>query len=533
VYIFAQDRWILKLEAGFFAKERPALETPIPSEAGGRIGLGELPPSVTTPRSTRDQELFSQAPEEFPPMTGSLRGKAALAFLGTLLLLPARPIQSADETAHWAAWRGPQGTGVAPGADPPVSWSEKENVRWAVEIPGSGTASPVLHGERLFILTAVPVPGAAARDGAAKEAEKEAPGKEGQSDGERKGRRGRGGRGAPPDTPQRFEVLCLERGTGNVRWRKVAREEKPHEGHHQDHGFASASPVTDGEHLIASFGSRGVFCYTLDGDLVWEKDLGDMKVKNSFGEGASPALRGKTVVVNWDHEGGSFIVALDKTTGKELWKKDRAEGSTWTTPVIVDGNGKTQVVVSATNRSRSYDLANGELLWELKGQTDNVIPTPVAGNGLIYLTSGFRGAALQAVRLDKTAGDVTGSEAVVWQHGSATPYVPSPLLYGERIYFLSGNNGILSCHDARTGKALYEKTRLPGVSGVYASLVGAAGRVYIIGRDGGAVVLRDGPAFEVLAENKLDDRFDASPAVAGKQLFLRGHRRLYCLEKKA
>ena len=283
--------------------------------------------------------------------------------------------------------------------------------------------------------------------------------------------------------------------------------------------------------LIASFGSFGLFAYDLGGNLLWEKDLGDMRTRNSFGEGSSPALHGTTVVVLWDHEGEDFIVALDTRDGRELWRQRRDEPTGWSTPLIVERGGKPQVVVNGTNKVRAYDLATGSLLWECSGQTANAIPTPVADEGRVIVMSGFRGSALQVIRLGGS-GDLTGTDAIVWSHNKGTPYVPSPLLYGSRLYFLSGNNAMLSIFDARTGKPEVEMERLDGITGVYASPVGAAGRVYLAGRDGGVVVLREGPKVEVLAMNRLEDGFDASPAVVGNRLYLRGRASLYCLGEK-
>lgn len=326
--------------------------------------------------------------------------------------------------------------------------------------------------------------------------------------------------------------MCLDRATGKTLWQKTARDVVPHEGHHQTEGsFASASPVTDGQAVYAYFGSRGLHCYDLEGNLKWQKDFGQMRTKMSFGEGSSPALSGNIIVVNWDHEGDDFIVALDKNSGKELWRQPRDEDTSWATPLIVEQDGKAQVVTAATRKIRSYDLQTGKLIWECGGLTPNAIPTPVAARGIVYATSGFRGNALLAIKLGKT-GDLTGSDAVIWHHDKATPYVPSPLLYSEKLYFLSGNNGILSCLDAMSGKAVFVEERLPGVRGVYASPVAAAGRVYLVGRDGTSLVLRNSEKFEVLATNHLEDKMDASPALAGNDLILRGHSFLYCVAEK-
>ena len=326
--------------------------------------------------------------------------------------------------------------------------------------------------------------------------------------------------------------MAFDRANGQVVWNRTVTEEVPHEGHHRDHGFASASPVTDGEVLIASFGSRGIYGLDLAGKVLWEKRLGKMRTRNGFGEGASPALHKDTVVVGWDHEGDDdFVVALDRRTGKELWRTPRSEPTTWSTPVVVERPGRTEVILSATQRIRSYELATGKLLWECGGMTGNVIPTPVVDADTAYLISGFRGAALFAIPLGKN-GDLTDGSSFRWRHARGTPYVPSPLLYGGALYFGSGNDATVSRFDAATGKADYETQRVEGVFGLYASLVGAAGRVYVVGRDGKAAVLEHGARFRVLAVNKLDDKIDASPAISGADLFLRGHQHLYCLAER-
>lgn len=337
-------------------------------------------------------------------------------------------------------------------------------------------------------------------------------------------------RGEAPEHPYEFILMCLDRSTGKVMWQKVVTQEKPHEGHHQDHGFASHSPITDGERVYAYFGSRGLHCFDMEGALLWSKQLGQMQTRNSFGEGSSPALVGKALVINWDHEGEDFIVAFDKVTGTELWRRERDEPTSWSTPLAVQHEGKWQAVVSATNKIRSYDAETGEVIWECGGMTTNVIPTPLVKDGVLYAASGFRGSALLAIKLGGT-GDLTGSDSILWSHDSRTPYVPSPVLYGDRLYFFSGNTGMLSSLDVKDGTVKMDAERVPGLSGVYASPVAAAGRLYLTGRGGEVVVIKPGDALEILASNKLDDRFDASPAIVGNQLFLRGHQFLYCLSE--
>jgi outer membrane protein assembly factor BamB len=411
----------------------------------------------------------------------------------------------ADENADrfWPQWRGPLATGVAPLADPPLTWSETQNVKWKTPIPGEGDATPIVWDNRVFILTAV---------GTGKKPSAPA------------------GSGAPDEIFQ-WVVICLDRSQGKVLWQKVAREEVPHEGRQQNNTFASASPLTDGKLLLAYFGSRGLHCYDFEGNLIWEKDFGKMKTRMGFGEGASPAMSGDTVVVNWDTEGDDFIAALDKNTGKEIWRSPRDEATGWSTPLILEVKGQKQVVVNATKKVRSYDLATGKEIWSCSGQTANAIPSPVAADGMIYLTSGFRGSALQAIRLGRS-GDLTGSDAIVWSHDKGTPYVPSPLLVDNLLYVMQGNDAIVSGFNAGSGEILIDRERLEAIHSVYASPVSAKDRVYILSREATCVVLKKGPKAEILAVNKLDDdtqHTDASMALVDKEVFLRTPHYLYCI----
>ena len=408
-----------------------------------------------------------------------------------------------DPLQNWPQWRGPAGSGVAPESDPPTEWSETKNVRWKVAIPGRGHATPIVWGDRVYIQTAIPV-------------ENEAQPAEGKTD--KKSR------------PYRFVLLALDRRTGTAVWEQTLCETVPHEPGHKDASLVSNSPVTDGEHVYAYFGSRGLYCLDLGGKLVWKKDFGQMTTRRGFGEGSSPALFGNTLVLVWDQEGDSFIVGLDKKTGNERWRVARDEPTSWATPIVVTPGGKPQVIASATNRIRSYDLETGAPLWECAGMTVNTIPTPVCDDELVYCISGYRGSALLAIRYAGAKGDITGTPVVAWTYdGKGTPYVPSPALYDGKLYFLQVSQPILSCVDARTGKAEYVQQRLEQLDGVYASVVAVAGRVYVVGRNGKTAVLQAGDELKTLATNALDDEFSASPAIAGDELFLRGRGHLYCI----
>jgi outer membrane protein assembly factor BamB len=405
--------------------------------------------------------------------------------------------------------------GVAPHGDPPVEWSEAAQVRWKVEIPGQGSSTPIIWGDTILLQTAIPVG-------------EELTSHQELQDWQRDGTEIYADQTyVPASRSQQFALLALDRRTGQTRWQRSLREEHPHEGIHPTNTWASASPVTDGEHIFAFFGSRGLYALDMAGRLVWEKDLGDMETRNGWGEGSSPALFGETLVVNWDHEGKSFLTAFDKRTGRELWRQQRDERSTWFTPLVIPHDGRAQVITTGAEHVRGYDLKTGELLWSGPGLTFNAIPTPVAGGGTVYVTSGFRGNALLAIRLDRARGEIDGTEAIVWQHDRDTPYVASPLLYDDTLYFTKHLGGIFTSLRAHSGELIYGPVRLPEISRIFASPVAAAARIYIAGRDGRTVVLKHGPELEVLAVNRLDDGFDASPAIVGNELYLRGRRYLY------
>ena len=420
---------------------------------------------------------------------------------------------------NWHYWRGPLSTGEAVNANPPTTWSETENIRWKVPIPGLGHATPIIWKDKIYIQTAIQ--GEMAKP---ENTDGENPPEESQQ--RRRGRRGNRNKVFPIF---KFNLLALNRTDGSIAWQKTLRESKPHEGIHGHASFASNSPITDGEHIYAYFGSRGLYCLDMKGNLKWEKDIGKMEKRNAFGEGSCPMIHGNTIVILQDHEGQSFITALDKRTGDEIWKEYRNEPTTWTSPIVVDYNGKSQVVVPASNRTRSYDLKNGELIWECGGLTRNVIPSPMYKDGHIYVLSGHGGFSLQSINLGLASGDITGTEAVNWQYGRDTPYVPSALLSGDIIYFLKRNDNILTAIDINSGKVLYGPERVHGVSDVYASIVGAAGRVYVVSRNGTVAVIKEGPKFEILAQNRLDESFNASPAIVGSELYLRGSHHLYCI----
>jgi len=441
-----------------------------------------------------------------------------LACVCVAVLIPWKQSATANEFPpprfqNWHQWRGPDANGVSPTGDPPIEWDQTRNVKWKAEIPGHGKSTPIIWGNRVFLITAVNT------------------GKvvEGATKPEDQPMRTFGIKF--PNTLFRFVVLCLDRETGQTLWEQPAIEELPHEGHHGDNSHASASPTTDGQYLYVSFGSRGVYCFDLEGQLQWKKKIGNVDTRLSFGEASSPVLHGDVVILNRDNETNSQLLVLDAKTGETRWQAKREEVSAWATPLVVERNGRTQVITNASRFVRSYDLATGEVLWQCGGQVANVTPSPVLVGDRVVCMSGYKGSVAMSLPLD-ASGDITGSESIAWRWQRDTPYVPSPLLYGDMLYFNKLNNAVLTCLDAKTGKPLFESVRLPSLSNIYASPVGASDRIYLVGRDGTALVLKRSATLEVLATNKLDDSFDASPAIAGRQLFLRGQRHLYCLESQ-
>jgi outer membrane protein assembly factor BamB len=440
-----------------------------------------------------------------------------LSALGCLLVFSALADEvgsRSDPVAlrYWPQWRGPLANGVAPLANPPVHWSEKKNVRWKVPLPGKAHSAPIVFGDRVFVTAAVPV------GEASPPVYDHAPGTHDN---------------VGVTHRHQFVVLAVSRRDGQILWNKSVREEFPHEGGHETGSLASNSPVTDGERLYVFFGSRGLYCLDLSGEVKWQKDLGKMQTLHAHGEGSSPVLHGDTLIVCWDHEGDSFLYAFDKRTGQERWKVARDEKTSWSTPLVVEHEGNPQVVISATKRVRGYDLATGAQLWECAGLSQNVISSPVYGHGMIFAGNSYYEQSMVAIRLAGAKGDLTGTDHVAWKLNRLTPYVSSPLFYDDTLYFLRHNQNILSRLEPTTGKPRGEPLRLEGIRDfIFASPVGAAGRIYITGRDGATVVLRHNRDNDTLAVNRLDDVFSASAALVDKELYLRGERFLYCLAEE-
>ena len=417
----------------------------------------------------------------------------SLAWVAAMILV-AEPVQDAE--AHWPQWRGPHANGVSLHGSPPIEFGENKNVKWRVKVPGKGHSTPVVWGDRIFLTTAV-----------------------------RSESQTAGGEYA-------FVVMALDRNTGKKIWERTALVATPHEGHHDQYGsFASNSPVTDGTMLYAYFGSRGIFAYDLDGNLKWKKALPvQLHKRHAFGEGTAPVLHEDVLLLNCDQEAQSFLLALDKRNGEQLWRRDRDELSTWTPPLVVEHAGRKQVVVGGRT-ARSYDLETGEPIWRAAGLGTNPIPAPVQLDDMVILMTGHRSPNLLAVKLGGK-GDLTDNpDYIKWTNQRGNSYTASPVLHDGIFYFLT-DRGMISAFEAATGEIYYHQQRLPRVSSFKASPIAADGKLYLASEGGDVFVLKLGKTYEALAANHMgDEMFVSSPIVVGDDLFLRSQDEMFCISK--
>jgi outer membrane protein assembly factor BamB len=403
----------------------------------------------------------------------------------------------------WPQWRGPFNTGMAAG-DAPLRWDDATNVRWKLEIPGRGHSTPVIAGGRLFLTTALPT------------GQRTAP-----------AARERAGGGADAGLEHRFDVIAVDRDTGQIAWQRTVATTTPHEGYHRVYGsFASNSPATDGQRVYAFFGSRGLHAFDLDGTLLWQKDFGvKMRMDLAFGEGTPLTLHEGRLLLHFDHLDLGFLVMLDAATGREIWRTKRPEPYNWAAPFVATWQGRREVVVNGLT-VRGYDYDTGAQLWEADGLGENTIPQVVQHDDLIFAMSGHTVRRLMAIRLGGR-GTLTGTTAIAWTTDRGAAYTPSPVIHDGRLYVVT-DNGMVSCVDAETGTPHYQQTRLPEPYSFKASPVGAAGRLYLATEDEDVVVLRMGDRFEVLATNTLSGQsFIASPVIADGDIYLRSRTHLF------
>lgn len=424
--------------------------------------------------------------------------------LGTIGTLAAQD----DSSANWPQWRGPFGSGVAVDAYPPIEWSDSKNIRWKTPLPGRGHSTPIVWGDRVFVTAATPIgPKLPSRPS----------GRPGAHD------------NLPVDSKYRFVVIAMDRADGRVVWEKTVHEAVPIEGGHNTASLASASPVTDGAHVFVHFGSHGLYCLDFDGNVVWQKNFGIMHTKHGHGEGSSPALYDETLLVNWDHEEQSFVIALNKSTGQPLWKRDRHEVTSWSSPLIIQLGNTYQAIVCGTRHVRGYDLVTGEVIWQCGGLSANIVATPIFADGIVYVGSSYEKRALMAIRISDARGDVTDSDNVLWKRTQGTPYVPSPLLYDDSLYYLTHYQNVMTRIEAKTGVDDPGAFRMGPIGNVYASPVGAAGHIYVTDLQGITLVLTHSEIPRMIAVNRLGEKVSASAAIAGSEIFLRGDQHLFCI----
>jgi outer membrane protein assembly factor BamB len=455
----------------------------------------------------------------------------------------AAAIARADD---WPQFRGPGATALSKETQLPSEWGQDKNVAWKVEIPGVAWSSPIVIGDKVIVTTAItehqtkpkPMnfgpPGGGGPPGA------------GRPPGGPGGGRPPGGPGGPggmgggkvPDVMYTWEVLCLDRSTGKTLWKKTADEKKPRIATHSTNTYASETPVCDGERIYAYFGMTGVYCFDMDGKKLWSKDLGAFKMMFGFGTGGSPAVAGDLLYVQCDNEEKSFLVALDKKTGDEKWRVDRTDKSSWATPFVWKTKDRTEVVCISGKRIVSYDPANGTVFWELNGLNGAASASPAADDEAIYLgiggamgSSGPLFAIKAGAKGDITLKDgATSNEFVLWSQKKGGPPMASPLLYNGYLYICSQRGGMVSCFDAKTGKESYGQARLPQAKGITSSPWAYDDKVFCLDEDGTTFVLKAGPEFKVIGQNKLGEMFWSSPAISGGNLFLRGTDHLFCIK---
>ena len=422
------------------------------------------------------------------------------------------------ETPAWPQFRGPESRGVATGAYLPDRWSAEENVTWKTEIPGRGWSSPIVARDRVFLTAVVNL---------------------GESEEPKKGLYFGGDRRKPPESDHEWKVLCLDLQTGRVLWQRLVHSGRPVTPIHLKNSYASETPVTDGERLYAYFGNLGIFCFDLDGRPIWSKRFEPHPIRFGWGTAAGPALFEDRLFIVNDNEEQSYLLALDKRTGEEVWRVNRDERSNWSSPYIWKNSLRTEIVTLGTGRVRSYDL-DGNLLWSLAGMSSITIATPYADGDLLYLSSGYVLDRLRPIYAIKpgASGDISlkdedsSNEFVAWSQRTAAPYNPSTLLYDGRLYVLY-DRSFVACFKASDGTAVYDRQRLPDGQAFTVSPWAYNGKLFCLSEDGVSYVLEAGDTFRILRTNPLaeDDMCMATPAIAGDRLVIRTAVRVYCIQQ--
>ncbi len=429
----------------------------------------------------------------------------------------ASQVKASGGDTNWAQWRGPDGSGVSMEKNLPTEWSQTKNVQWKTAITGRGHSSPIIWGQKIFLTTSIEgpvVPGAKAVQHI------------------RSGQVWVHPDSVGGDHSYTIKVLCLDRDTGKILWEKTAYEGTVYDDRHRKNTYASGTPVTDGKYVWAFFDAEGLYCYDFDGKLIWKTSLGKFG-KVGMGYGMSPVLYENLVILQCDQEDGgpgSFIAAVNKLTGKEVWRTPRTQPKSHATPLIVRTPQRTELIASGAKSVISYDPATGKELWHCEGVVSHAIPSAVVGHGMVFETAGSQAKRAMGIRLGGS-GDLTGTPYIVWKYNKGAAYVPSPILYGDYLYLLS-DNGVMTCLAAKTGEVIYEGGRVPIPATFSASPVAFDDKLLVTSEDGDTFVIKAGPKHEVLQTNSLGEPVYASIAMAAGKLFIRGEKNLYCIGKK-
>ena len=422
---------------------------------------------------------------------------------------------------NWPSFRGLNASGIADGTPTATAWDAKtgKNILWKTPIAGVAVSSPIVWGNRVFVSTAI------------------------SGDPKQGIRTGQYGDVEPiTDTSKHtWHLIALDKATGKVVWDRIAAEGIPKTKRHPKSSQASATPVTDGRHVVVSFGSEGLYAFDFEGKQLWKKDLGILNSGWFFdpdyewGIGSSPIIYKNMVIVQCDIQRGSFLAAFDTATGKEVWRTQRDEIPSWSTPTILEVNGKAELITQATTFTRGYDPMTGKELWKYSGNSEIAIPTPIVGPGFVVITNGYRGVQPIVALKPGATGDITlkdnetKNQFIVWSSKRGGPYIPTPVIYGDYLYVLQGN-GALAAYKIATGEQVYQK-RLGGAAGSFsASPVAADGKIYCTSEDGDVYVVKAGPEYEELAKNPIGEVVMASPAISDGLIIFRGLKNVYAIK---
>jgi outer membrane protein assembly factor BamB len=444
---------------------------------------------------------------------------AALTALTLTSALMAVQAQTGKKGVDWPAFRGANAAGIAEGFATPTTWKADEtsgakNVHWKTPIPGLAHSSPIVWGNKLFVLTAV----------------------SGQEKPELKVGLYGSGDSANDSTEHQWKVYCLDKKTGKILWERVAHKGVPKIKRHTKATQANSTCATDGKHLLAFFGSEGLYCYDLNGKLLWKKDLGTFQSGPynaptlEWGTASSPIIHEDRVIVQCDALNTAFLTALDIKNGNEIWRTKREEVTTWSTPTLYRNGKQAQIIVNGWKHIGGYDAATGKELWKMAGGGDIPVPTPVVAHDLIFIANAHgRQAPIYAIRPNATGDislkpDETTNTHIAWSEMRNGAYMQTPLIYGDYVYSCR-DNGALNCYEAKTGKRVYQERLGTGRTGFSASPVAADGKLYFTSEEGDIYVLKAGPEFKVLATNPMGEVCMATPAISEGVLYFRtqGH----------